>query len=243
MTRTVFALGIAMLLAFAVAAYADPPTIAGPQEGAEVGPSVTVEGTAPGANQINVWTEVHNADTDQLLKSVPGLKHAIGDDGKFNVRIATPRIYFGAEIKLRYEIHAQSSHGTDVIGEAKVVVQPQPQAQTTDTAPATGEAPLVTAPAADAEVGPSVDVVGRAQPGALVVIWTEVYNADTNDSLRQVPGIRHTANADGNFNFRIAVPRVFVGENASLRYEIHVKAAVNQQYTPETIIVVHHHEG
>ena len=53
-----------------------------------------------------------------------------------------------------------------------------------------------------------------------------------------VPGLRHAADADGAFHVRIAIPSV-IGEALTLRYEVHVKAAVNEQYTAETIIAVH----
>jgi hypothetical protein len=243
MTKSIVALTVLALLVLAASAYADPPTITAPQDGAEVGPSVTVTGTAPGADLINVWTEIYNADTDQRLKSVPGLQHAVGGDAAFNVRIAMPSVYLGDKVKLRYEIHAKSSNGKDLVGETKVVVAENARAQSTDATPGTGEAPVVTAPTADQEVGPSVDVTGRAQPGALVVIWTEVYNAETNENLRMVPGLRHAADADGAFHVRVAVPSVALGEATALRYEVHVKAAVNQQYTAETIIAVHRTGG
>ena len=242
MMKSIVALTIAALLVLAVSAYGDPPTITTPQDGAEVGPSVTVAGAAPGANLINVWTEVYNADTDQILKSVPGLQHEVAGDASFSVRIAMPRIYLGDDVKLRYEVHAKSSQGADAVGETKVVVREAAQAQSTDVAPGSGEAPVVTTPTPNQEVGPSVDVAGRAQAGAVVVVWTEVYNADTNENLKMVPGLRHAADADGAFHVRIAIPSA-AGEAVALRYEVHVKAAVNQQYTAETIIAVHRPAG
>ena len=230
---------LSLLLVVAAAVHADPPTIAKPAEGDTVGPSVTVSGTAPGAASVNVWTECHDAADGRLLKSVPGLKHAANADGSYEVRIATPRIYFGEGVKLRYEVHVQSFNGADAVGEASVTVQPEPQAQTADTAPAAGEAPVVTKPREGQTVGPNVDIEGRAQPGALVVIHTEVYDNTTNEMLRDVPGIRHLSGEGGKFAFRIATPRVFIGDNVPLRYEIHVKAATaDRQYSAETIIVV-----
>ena len=243
MVKSILVLTVAAVLILAAAAYADAPTIATPQEGAEVGPSVTVTGTAPGANLINVWTEIYDANTDQMLKSVPGLQHEVGADAAFNVRIAMPSIYFGDDVKLRYEIHAKSSNGADAVGETKVIVSRQAPAQSTDATPGSGEAPIVTTPTANQEVGPSADVIGRAQAGAVVVVWTEVYNAQTNENLRMVPGLRHAADADGAFHVRIAIPTVVMGDAVALRYEVHVKAAVNQQYTTETIVAVHRPEG
>ena len=229
---------LSLLLVVAAVVHADPPTIAKPADGDTVGPSVTVSGNAPGAASVNVWTECHDAADSRLLKSVPGLKHAANADGSYEVRIATPRIYFGEGVKLRSEIHVQSFNGADAVGEASVTVHPQPQAENTDNAPAAGEAPVVTKPREGQSVGPNVDIEGRAQVGALVVIRTEVYNNQTNEMLRDVPGIRHLSGEGGRFAFRIATPRVFIGENVPLRYEIHVKAATDKRYTAETIIVV-----
>jgi hypothetical protein len=229
---------LSLLLIVAAAVHADPPTIAKPGDGETVGPSVTVSGTAPGAASVNVWTECHDAADGRLLKNVPGLKHAVNADGGYEVRIATPRIYFGEGVKLRYEVHVKSLNGADAVGEASVTVHPQAQAENLETAPGEGEAPVVIKPREGQTVGPNVDIEGRAQPGALVVIRTEVYNNQTNEMLRDVPGIRHLSGEGGKFSFRIATPRVFIGEDVPLRYEIHVKAAVDKRYTAETIIVV-----
>ena len=229
---------LSLLLVLAAAVHADPPTIAKPADGDTVGPSVTVSGMAPGASSVNVWTECHDAADGRLLKNVPGLKHAANADGGYEVRIATPRIYFGEGVKLHYEIHVQSFNGADAVGEVSVTVHPQAQAETIDNAPEAGEAPVVIKPREGQTVGPNVDIEGRAQPGALVVIRTDVYNNQTNELLRDVPGIRHLSGEGGKFRFRIATPRVSIGEAVPLRYEIHVKAATNKRYTAETIIVV-----
>lgn len=99
--------------------------------------------------------------------------------------------------------------------------------QTSATAPApAGPADTITltAPRSGDVIGPSIEVVGKTTPTALVVILTVVYDADTGKQIRSVPGIRSRARADGGFSFRVAAPRVsFSGGQAPppLRYELH----------------------
>jgi hypothetical protein len=240
--RTRLLIPTVLLLAWvATLSYAEPPTIARPAEGDSASTSVVVQGVAPGATDVNVWTDVHNAQTGQLLKSVPGLKHAVGDGGTFDVRVATPRVYFGEGTVLRYEINVRSFDGEKPIGDATVSLKPlpQPAAEAMQFPPGQGEAPIVTVPTAGEEVGPSVRVEGRTRPGMLCVVWTEVYNAETNELLRRVPGIRHLPEENGSFHFRVAVPRVYIGEKVSLRYEVHVKAQQEEGgYTPDTVVEV-----
>lgn len=88
--------------------------------------------------------------------------------------------------------------------------------------------------------GPSLDVIGSAGIGEVVVIFTEVYDAQTGEKLRMVPGIRHRTDEKGNFTFRVATPRVSFGAGQTpppLSYQVHVYV-VRQDGSkgPETIV-------
>ncbi|MCD6351830.1 MAG: hypothetical protein J7M26_06910 [Armatimonadetes bacterium] len=104
--------------------------------------------------------------------------------------------------------------------------------------PATGglSQPVVTSPKNGERVGTSIDVVGRAQPGCLVVIWTEVRKQQDNSLVSSVPGIRHKPEPDGSFHFRVAAPRIFLGEDTPLVYYLHVRADTAQGHSKPTII-------
>ena len=67
--------------------------------------------------------------------------------------------------------------------------------------------------------------------------WTLIYRADTNELLRNVPGIRHRAEANGDFHFRIATPRIAFGDkDTRVRYEIHAQVVTPNSKGPETIV-------
>ncbi len=103
--------------------FAGAPVITSPRNGDVVGPSTVVTGHAKPGTLVIVWTAVYNAKTGQLIKKVPGLRHKTDENGQFSVRIATPRISFGEDVPLRYEIHAQMADPTGKSLEAIVTVR------------------------------------------------------------------------------------------------------------------------
>jgi hypothetical protein len=85
------------------------------------------------------------------------------------------------------------------------------------------DAPIVFAPMKGDLVGPATMVRGKAKPGSLVVIKSEVFDiVDNNPHPRMVPGHRHYVNPDGTFALLVATPRIFIGLQLLVRYEIHV---------------------
>lgn len=97
--------------------------------------------------------------------------------------------------------------------------------------------PTITSTHAGQIAGPAPEIIRHTDPGAFVVIWTLLYRADTNEELRNVPGIRHKAEQNGDFHFRIATPRVAFGQrNIRVRYEIHARVETPDYQGPETII-------
>jgi hypothetical protein len=101
---------------------------------------------------------------------------------------------------------------------------------------------VLTQPKDGDTIGPNMDIVGKTTPGELVVVVVNVFNNDTGEKLRVVPGFRGRAKETGEINFRVATPRVSFGANQGappLRYELHagiVKADGTKG--PETIVNV-----
>lgn len=106
--------------------------------------------------------------------------------------------------------------------------------------PAPGEAPIVNSPKPNSEVGPSTLVVGKAAHGSLIVIYTQVFDAEDDAQYsRPIPGHRHRVNPDGSFALLIATPRTFLALQRPVRYEINVYAiAPDGTKSPHTVIPV-----
>ena len=96
---------------------------------------------------------------------------------------------------------------------------------------------VVKTPVEGAKLGPNYDVIGTAGHKAFLVVLTDVINADTGETLRTVPGIRHWTEANGNFHFRVASPRVSIGErDTPLKYRVRVFESSANGNGPETVI-------
>ena len=105
------------------------------------------------------------------------------------------------------------------------------------TSMATQGSVTITSPQDGEIAGPATEIIGHTDPEALVVIWTVIYNKDTGERLRSVPGIRHRTQENGDFHFRIATPRIAFGERQlPVRYEIHAQVVTPNFKGPETII-------
>lgn len=96
-----------------------------PRDGDVAGPNIELVGTAPPGQVLVVYTVVYDAGTAAKLRTVPGSRHRVAADGNFTVRVATPRISFGAVVgqlpKLRYELHAHMLDAAGVAGPEVVV--------------------------------------------------------------------------------------------------------------------------
>jgi len=108
------------------------------------------------------------------------------------------------------------------------------------TTVATQGGPTITSPRDGDIAGPATEIIGHTDPEALVVIWTVAYRTDTNEAVRNVPGIRHKAKENGDFHFRIATPRIAFGQkNVAVRYEIHARVEAPGYQGPETIVNIY----
>ena len=89
----------------------------------------------------------------------------------------------------------------------------------------------VSAPTAGQTVGPSTVVAGASTERVFLIIYTEVFDAQTGEQFGRVPGIRHWTFDDNSFRFRIATPRV-IGGDLKLKYVITVAAYSAPPATP-----------
>jgi len=82
------------------------PIVYSPRNGDRLGTRTefSIKAT-PGVLQ-EIWTVVKRADTGEVLREVPGIRHLPKVDGTYQGAIATPRVAMGdRSVQLRYEIH------------------------------------------------------------------------------------------------------------------------------------------
>jgi len=100
------------------------------------------------------------------------------------------------------------------------------------------EKPVVTTPTEGAALGPSYDIAGSMPYRAFLIVLTDVITVETREVLRTVPGIRHWTNMDGAFQFRVASPRVSIGDkDTRVMYRVRVFEASPEGKGPETVIM------
>jgi hypothetical protein len=131
MSRTLTILAVLLLLLAMTCAWADV-TITAPADGSQVGPSTVVTGAASQRAFLVIYSEVKSGD--DLVGTVPGIRHWTNDDNSYNVKISTPRLYLrstdpNAPTQLTYVIHVrafsqppQDPMATPDLGEAMVTV-------------------------------------------------------------------------------------------------------------------------
>lgn len=95
-----------------------------PKEGDIAGPSIEVVGRGTPGEVVVIYCVVFGVDQGDKLRTVPGIRHRIAADGTFNLRIATPRVSFGAADavgRLRYEVHVHTVDASGAKGPATVI--------------------------------------------------------------------------------------------------------------------------
>lgn len=86
-------------------------TITSPTEGSRVGPRIEVYGTAPGGSMLVLETEVRGQAENDLLRVVPGIRHAVPADGNWHFAIAAPTLPPNVTKPLYYVIRAYYEMG------------------------------------------------------------------------------------------------------------------------------------
>ena len=106
MSRVMLVLVLLGVLAAVTQALAlDNPVVTIPKEGAALGPNYDVVGTMPSKAFMIVMTDVVRTDTNEVLRSVPGIRHWTADDGSFHFRAASPRVSIGEkDMPLLYRV-------------------------------------------------------------------------------------------------------------------------------------------
>ena len=105
--------------------HAGAPIVYSPRNGDRLGTRTefSIKAT-PGVLQ-EIWTVVKRADTGEVLREVPGIRHLPKADGTYQGAIATPRVALGdRSVKLRYEIHFRNGPNA---GDPETVVTCYPQ--------------------------------------------------------------------------------------------------------------------
>lgn len=82
-----------------------------PTEGARIGPRVEVRGTAPPGAFIVIETDVRTQSDNELLKTVPGIRHTVPPSGNWHYAIAAPTLPSNITEPLYYVIRAYTSNG------------------------------------------------------------------------------------------------------------------------------------
>ncbi len=101
------------------------PIVYSPRNGDRLGTRTefSIKAT-PGVLQT-IWTVVKRADTGEVLRKVPGIRHLPKADGTYQGAIATPRVALGdRSVPLRYEIHFRNGPNA---GDPETVVTCYPE--------------------------------------------------------------------------------------------------------------------
>jgi len=77
---------------------------------------------------------------------------------------------------------------------------------TPPTPPTTSAALSITSPRPGARVASRAEVYGTAPGGSMIVVYTEVRSQADNHVLKDVPGLRHSVPANGNWHVAVAIP-------------------------------------
>jgi hypothetical protein len=114
---------VVTLLSLAVASFAlDKPNVNAPRNGDSLGPSYGIAGYMPYKAFLVVMTDAVRADTGEVLRSVPGIRHWTNDDGTFSFRCASPRVSIGhRETPLVYRVRCFEMTASGVSGPETVI--------------------------------------------------------------------------------------------------------------------------
>lgn len=114
---------VVALLGLTVGAFAlDMPTITTPRNGDALGPNYDITGYIGHRAFMVVITDVVRADTGEMLRSVPGIRHWTEEDGSFHFRCASPRVSIGElETPLTYRVRCFQVAANGAMGPEAIV--------------------------------------------------------------------------------------------------------------------------
>ncbi len=105
MSRLLPVVLLVSLLAFAGSALAlEKPTVNAPSAGDTLGPNYDISGAMPYKAVVVVITDCVRTDTNEVVGSVPGIRHWTNANGSFAFRCASPRIFMGDKVPLVYRV-------------------------------------------------------------------------------------------------------------------------------------------
>lgn len=111
-----------LLCSVGVALAMDQPTVTRPAAGDALGPNYDIIGSVPSKAVIVVITDCVRTDTNEVVGSVPGIRHWTNASGGFAFRCASPRVFLGDNIPLVYrvrcfEVDRSGDHGPETVVE------------------------------------------------------------------------------------------------------------------------------
>ncbi len=180
---------------------------------------------------------------DEALRRIGDANTATG--GASMVAITCPLLLHRADASIAIWIAARAigPNGSLRITRYMPVTLTANPAPAVAAAPPPTEAPVVTSPKEGDRVGPNFDVVGTAQPTAVVVISIDIVDAQTGEVIRSIPGNRHLPEPSGAFNLRIAAPRPPDDNQRPFVYRVHIRSEGMNFKSPETLINVYPEPG
>jgi len=97
---------LSVLLLSLTLAFAAPnaPQVISPVNGDRIGPNIDIKGMTEGKQFVVVITDVIMISTNELVGSVPGIRHWTEADGTFAFRVATPRVRGAWDNNLVYRV-------------------------------------------------------------------------------------------------------------------------------------------
>jgi hypothetical protein len=106
----------------------EKPEVMMPKDGDLLGPNYDIMGRMPAKAFLVVMTDVIVAETGEMIKSVPGIRHWTEPDGTFHFRCASPRVAIGEKgTLLNYRIRVFEASPAEGTGPETVIEGKMPQ--------------------------------------------------------------------------------------------------------------------
>jgi len=125
MKKVAVVLSVLLLsLAFAFAA-PNAPQVTTPVNGDRIGPNIDVKGMTEGRQFVVIITDVILNSTNEIVGSVPGIRHWTEADGTFSFRVATPRVRGAWDSNLTYKVRVFTARPDEKSPETVITCTPE----------------------------------------------------------------------------------------------------------------------